>query len=891
MPLKKLQLKPGLYREGTIYSSSGGWYDGDKIRFRSGLPEKIGGWTPVNISTYTGTARSIWIWSAATVGLNNNYIGLGTNTNYYIYYSVAYYDITPIVKTDTSVTLTTNGTTTVTLTDASYSPNIGDYINFSTSYTVGGYTFLGNYEVLSIPTASTYTIQTTTAPSSASATVTVNYLYPSGTNTFTNGTGWGAGPWGGYYGAGSPNNTGWGQAATLGLISSQLRLWSNDNFGANLFLAPRGGPIYYWQNSLGLNTRAKSLQSLANNATLLTDATTFSASVNGISITTAGTGYTNGTYTSVLLTYVSGATMVTYPTATIVVSGNVVTSITITNGGAGASGTGTVLSATNGSIGGGIVTAFGSITGGSSYTNGTYTNVQLAYVSGPTMTTYPKATIVVSGNSVTSVTLTNGGLGATGTGTVLTAPSASIGGTGSGFQIPTSTITGTGFTSTVTSLLGSTTILITSANAPYVYPYSYISGTGIPANTYVVSIDHVTGVATISNSYTASSSGSYTFSYSGAFIPNETYQVLSSDVQEFVIAFGANPYDPTTGISAFNPLLVRWSDQANPYQWVPQLTNQAGEFALGNGSYIIGARFTRQEILIWTDSAIYSMQYIGAPYVWGFQLLMDNISIISPNAMITVNNITYWMGRDRFYMYNGTVQTLPCTLKQYIFDNLNQSQGFQVFCGANEGFNEVWWFYVSIDGNGGTDSNPNTSVDKYVIYNYLDNVWYYGNMARTAWLQNGINQFPIAADYNNRLLFHENGNDDNSSGTPVPITSYIQSSDIEISPDDAGQHFGFVWRMFPDMNFNGSTSNNPSITMQLIPRNTSGNAYGTAANPSVTSLQNYTNIPEYTIQQFTGEVFTRLRGRQMAFRLQSTGLGVAWQMGTPRYDIRPDGRR
>jgi hypothetical protein len=242
-------------------------------------------------------------------------------------------------------------------------------------------------------------------------------------------------------------------------------------------------------------------------------------------------------------------------------------------------------------------------------------------------------------------------------------------------------------------------------------------------------------------------------------------------------------------------------------------------------------------------------------------------------------------------MYNGTVQTLPCTIKQFIFEDINQNQGYQVFAGANEGFNEVWWFYVSIDGNNGSNTSPNTLVDRYAIYNYLDNIWYYGSMARTAWFQTGITQFPVAADYNGRLLYHENGNDDVSTGTPQAIDAYIQSSDIEVSPQDAGQHFGFVWRMFPDVNFNSSTSNNPSVTIQLIPRNSSGSVYGSAANPAVTSLQDYTNIPAYTVQQFTGEVFTRLRGRQMAFRIESTDKGVAWQLGTPRYDVRFDGRR
>jgi hypothetical protein len=442
--------------------------------------------------------------------------------------------------------------------------------------------------------------------------------------------------------------------------------------------------------------------------------------------------------------------------------------------------------------------------------------------------------------------------------------------------------------------------------------------------------------------------------YLGTYVPNTTYQIVSSAIQRFAIAFGANSYLSGTPNTPFNPLLVRWSDQGNEYQWVPQVTNQSGEFALSNGSYIMGARATRQEILVWTDSAIYSMQYIGAPYVWGFQILMDNISIISPNSMVTVNNVTYWMGTEKFYQYSGRVETLPCSLRQYIFDDINQDQSYQVFAGANEGYNEVWWYYVSKTSNG-------TNVDKYVIYNYLDRVWYYGNLSRTAWLQTGIQQYPVAADYtpncvftgsisgttltvtnvtsgsisvnativgsgvtagtfitgqltgsgyagtytvNNpqtvaittmtinagtgRLLYHENGVDDVSGLTPLPIDSYVQSSDFDIGD---GHNFGFVWRILPDVNFNGSNVNQPSVTMTIKPRQNSGTPYGQADNPRVASADNYSARSVYNIQQFDGQVYTRLRGRQMAFRIESNTLGVTWQLGSPRMDIRPDGRR
>jgi hypothetical protein len=267
---------------------------------------------------------------------------------------------------------------------------------------------------------------------------------------------------------------------------------------------------------------------------------------------------------------------------------------------------------------------------------------------------------------------------------------------------------------------------------------------------------------------------------------------------------------------------------------------------------------------------------------------MDNISIISPDCAITINNVTYWMGTDKFYMYSGRVETLPCALRQYIFEDINKDQAFQVTCGGNEGYNEIWWFYCSLNS---------TVIDKYVIYNYLDRVWYYGAMSRTVWLDSGIRPSPMAALIDGRdsvgnpigqLLFHEVGNDDVSGLTPVPIEAYVQSSDFDIGD---GHNFALVWRMLPDINFNGSSSNQPTVQLQLRPRQNSGTAYGLANDPTVQSAQSYVKVPVYTVQEFTGQVFTRLRGRQMAMRISSSDLGVAWQLGSPRIDIKNDGRR
>ena len=652
MPLQKLQFRPGLNREGTDYSNEGGWYDGDKIRFRSGFPEKIGGWTRLSNNTYLGTARSLWNWTTLA---NANLLGVGTSKKYYIEQGGDYYDVTPYSTVQTALGAApgpftaSTGSATLTVTDATYNPQVGDYVVFSGCASLGGNITAAvlnqEYVVATVPSPTTFTIQakspTTGLPVLASAgdtakggaAVTASWEVPIGLDLYIVGTGWGAPPWG---------SGGWGSGYTSG-IGQQLRLWSNDNYGEQLFIAPRGGAPYYW------------------------------------------------------------------------------------------------------------------IPSGESY------------------------------------------------------PSGAAGG------------------------------LTTRAQS----------------------------LATQSTSA----------GYLGQFVPNTTNQILSSAIQRFIFCMGSNAYDPGNSETPFDPMLVRWSDQENPYDWVPAVTNQAGEFRLSNGSYIMQARATRQEILVWTDSALYSMQYLGPPYVWGFNILMDNISVMSPNSMITVNNVTYWMGTDKFYMYSGRVETLPCSLRQYIFDDINKDQAYQVFSGSNEAYNEVWWFYCS---------GTSTTVDKYVIYNYLDRVWYYGTMARTAWLDSGIRQYPLAADYQNLILYQESSVDDVSGLTPVPIDAYVQSSDFDIGD---GHNFGFVWRMLPDVNFNGSTVDQPQVTITVKPRRNSGTPYGASDNPAVISDNNYGASAVYNIQEFTGQVYTRLRGRQLAFRIESNTLGVSWQLGSPRIDIRPDGRR
>jgi len=765
MPLQKLELRPGINRESTTYANEGGFYACDKVRFRSGYAEKIGGWINQSTFTFKGVCRSLFNWITLA---SDNLLGVGTNSKIYVENAGIYHDITPLAQTITlpnNPFATINGSYRVTVTTTlPHNISVGTYVTFSGvsgSGVVNGVTLNGNFEVLTVPTSTSFTILgavvATSTGSGGGAAVSAAIEISAGNATFSLGLGWGGGPWG--FG-------GWGVGSAL---ASQIRLWSQDNDRENLLFNPRSGAIYYWEKNTSTWPRAITLNAYAN-------------------------------------TQVKATTEADFLSA--------VTTITVID--------------------------------------------------------------------------------------------------------PNGIDTG-----------------------------SVVSGTGIPAGTYVTTA-YIAGSYTvpISAATTAPSSGTYTFSYAGRHVPNNTYQVATSSVGNFTIAFGSNPYNPVNFAEDFDPLLVRWSDADNPFEWVPATTNQSGENRLSYGSYIVAALDTRQEILIWTDAAIFSMQYLGPPYVFSQNLLMDNISIASPNAAITVNNVTYWMGVDKFYQYSGRVETLPCSLRQFVFTDINTDQLAQIVAGTNEGYNEVWWFYPT----------ANSLVNnRYVIYNHLERIWYYGDLERSFWLDSPLRQYPMASfsiqtsylsdainssvtilpmvnaasyanegvvtiDFEkiyytgktsnsltgctrgydgtaatshiqystvsysvpNQVMNHENWNDDRSTSEILPIAAYIETSDFDIQD---GQSFGYIWRMLPDLTFNGSNSNTPSVTLTVKPRQNSGSAYSAANTPTVTETQSF------PIELYTGQVYTRVRGRQMSFRMSSADIGVAWQMGMMRLDIRPDGRR
>ena len=620
MPLKKLTLKAGVNKENTRYTSEGGWYVSDKVRFRQGTPEKIGGWTRISTSTFLGVCRSLWNW--VTLG-GANLLGVGTNLKFYIELGGIYNDITPIRATSTinNNPFTGDGTTTVTVTDTAHGGITGDFVTFSGATGTYATTFNAEFQITIID-ANSYTIISPiviAAGSSGGASVVAAYQISVGSESSLPLTGWGAGGWGlGPWGIGTPSTT-------------SIRLWSQSNFGEDLIFAPRGGTMYYWDETSGVTARG------------------------------------------VLVSSLPGA----------------------------------------------------------------------------------------------------------------------------------------------------------DADVPTILNFLFVS-----------------------------------------------------DTSRFVFAFGCDDYSSSTQ----NPMLIRWSDQESVTTWIPAATNQAGSVQLSHGSKIVSAIQARQEIVVLTDLAIYSLQYLGPPVVWGSQLLGDNISIAGPNAVAVASGVVYWMGVDKFYKYDGRLQTLRCDLRQYIYQDINLDQADQFFASTNEGFNEVWFFYCS---------STATAIDRYVVYNYFENngegAWYYGSMVRTAWLDSGLRNYPMAATGINNIVYHENGTDDNATATTTAITATIGSAEFDI---DDGDHFGFVYRILPDLTFNGSTgANTPQITMTLIPMQNSGSGYNVPVSQGGNSDATVARTSTTVIEQFTGQVYVRVRGRQMILQIDSNTIGTQWQLGSPRIDIRQDGRR
>lgn len=614
MPLVKLNLRPGIVRDATEYSASGGWWDCNRVRFSQGQPETIGGWVRYTTEAFEGICRTLF---RHVDNSGNVYTFLGTTTKLYVESGGSLTDITPVRATTTpnNVIDTTDTLGAINITDTAHGASVGDSIIVSGASDVGGLvaaTYINKEHVITeVVDANNYKVDTggtaTSTVANGGGSLTIQYLYFTGTNATTFGTGWGTGTWG--------HDT-WGSDSDTPAVLATTRVWHMDNFGEDMVINARNGAVFYW------------------------DATT--------------------------------------PTARAV----------------------------------------------------------------------------------------------------------------------------------------------------------YISTLAGAANT-----------------------------------PEIASRILVSQNSRHVVAFGCDPLSSSTQ----NKLLVRWSDQEDAADWTPSTTNQAGDYILSRGAEIVAAVQTRSDILIFTDKALYNMQYIGGQLVFGFTVVADNIYVAGPNSAIAHNDVVYWMARSGFYMWSGRVQHMVCPVETYLFNDVDWSEGSKVFACTNSIYNEVTWFYQSVNAD---------EVDKYVTYNYVENVWYYGSLPRTAWVENPGGFYPLAASTDGYLYQHEFGHCDGSE-SGLCINAYIESGPIEIGD---GDKFLFVDRLIPDIDFTGSDSATPAVTMTLSTRNYPGGAsFGTETN----SIVRVTSDP----QTFTTKKNVRLRGRTIKLRIDTSETGTYWRSGGNRIDVREDGTR
>jgi len=352
--------------------------------------------------------------------------------------------------------------------------------------------------------------------------------------------------------------------------------------------------------------------------------------------------------------------------------------------------------------------------------------------------------------------------------------------------------------------------------------------------------------------------------------PTIAKKVLVSDRDRHVLAFGC---DPENAIGTQDPMLIRFSSQESVTDWAATATNTAGDLRLGSGSQIVNALETRQQIVVFTDTTLYAMQYLGPPFTFGVNTISENVTIAGPLAAIAVEDNVIWMGQEEFYIYSGAVQRLPCSVRDYVFTDMNTDQMEKITAATNTAFSEVWWFYPSANS---------TECDRYVVYNYQQQIWYYGTLSRTCWLDRGVESIPVAASTDHALYFHEVGFDDGSVEPALPISAYIESSQMSLGE---GDQFVFLRRLIPDLTFRDSTAASPTATFTLKTRNFPGGNY------LQTNSKDVVKTASVPVEQFTDQVFVRLRGRSFAFRIDSEDLGVTWRLGSPRVEIRPDGRR
>ena len=710
MPLTKLQFKPGIDREATSYSNEGGWRECDKVRFRFGFPEKIGGWTRYTSSTYQGTARDLHPWVALD---GSRYLGVGTHLKYYIVEGGSLFDITPIRATQAAgssavVFAATNGSTTVTVTDVGHAAGTGDFVTFSGATSLGGTvtaTVLNAEYQITRLTSDTYTITLAAAANASDtanggANVQAQYQTSVGLDTQVGGTGWGAGAWGG---------------TTETALETQLNEALDDNETA-----------VDVDDETGITTTGDIIlvDSELMTVTSTTDDNTLTVA-RGASGTTAATHSDN--------------------TRVFLAKGN--------------------------------------------------TSSDADYVG------WGQASALTTETTLRTWSHDNFG----------------------------------------------EDLLINVRDGGIFY------------------WDRSDGLNTRATALSAESGATST--------PTIAKQIMVSD-QGHVIAFGCDTEaDPGTQ----DPLIIRTSSNtsvsASLTKWQVEDTETAQELRLASGSTIVAAIKTRTLILVLSDNAAYAMTYQGGTSPYLLQSLSESISITSPKAAVAVGEFVFWMGRDSFYIFDGNVKQMPCTLHDYVFTDFNDEQNEKIAAGHNSSFGEVWWFYPS---------KNSTTIDRYIIYNYQQQIWYYGNLTRTAWVDRGVHRNPIAANTDGYLYYHEDGFDDGSTTPASAITANIESSQIDMGD---GEQFTLVRRLIPDITFRDSENATPSANFTVKVRNFPGANFSESVSGS--TAQSATT----PVEQYTNQTHLRLRGRSFALRVESTDKGVGWRLGATRLDIRPDGRR
>ena len=879
MPLQKLQFRPGVSRESTDLANEGGWYSCDKVRFRSGAPEKIGGWIPIGSSTFYGTCRDITEWESLS-----NYLlrALGTDFKFYIFSNQTYYDITPLRLTTNPLPNGVTGANALFPMYSTLSASISATATTLpvTSGTTFGYTFP---LVIRIESEDIY-VQNVSG------------------NTLVNCS------------RGYNNTTAAAHSSGVAVTSSWLVINSVGNgAGTGDFVTISNAAAFGPYAATDLN---KNFQ-IVSNATdyIAVDVGIQSASATsgggvsvkaeyeipvGANISSAGSGW--GTSVWIAMLFNAGATTL---------NGNLNSSAT------------------------------------------TITVVSTA--------SFPAAGYFLIESEVIQYT---GKTGTTFTGCTRATANASEHLSGTAVR-EIAYVSPTNPPNTEARAWGTPATTSQNINIPLRIWSSDTFGQDLVMNIRNGAVYYWNTATYLNSSGAATLHSAENFTaLSGidAWAPTVASRIVVTD-ERHIVVLGTN--DPLGDLpSAQDPLLVRWCEQEDPLVWEPTPTNTAGFQRLSYGSKLITAEKTRQEILIWSDSALYSMRYLGPPYTFGFNTISAEINIAGPNAVATANNITYWMGLDKFYAYSGRVDTLPCSLRQYIFDDINLAELDQVYAGASEKYNEIWWFYPS------SDSQQN---NRYVVYNYLEKLWYYGQLPRSSWYDSHISSYPIATtnkdavlqitgvtngvitsvsivdggQYLNYpvnpvsvitvspfgsgaqfsltfgtnpntgvtrtvisvaiisggsgyvlddtliveggssegiLLYHENGVDNGITNPPSPITCYIESADFDLGD---GDHLSFVRRLIPDIDFIGSINTAPYVDMVISSRDFPGQ--GLFQN-SAAEISTGTKI-SLQVYNYTNQQWLRLRGRQIAFKVGSDQLGVKWQLGVPRLDIQPDGRR